>query len=124
MCNYFRRQLGAGESAAKKIGCEEDEFFIIDAEEKVTIDLHLDPEQTLLDKMATELLERSERDDIIDSFGLTIESPAERHSDIVTSMVLDLFKRETKEDFEEFKAIYGDLAETPDIEAYIKSKLA
>lgn len=124
MANYYRRMLAAGESVASKIGCEVDEYFVVDAGERVKIDLHLDPEQELLDKMATDFLEADERRGLIDSFGLTIDSPADRHNDTVTAMVLDLFNRETKEDFEEFCAKYGALAETPDIKAYIKSKLA
>ncbi len=116
--------FGTSEAAAKAIGRETDEIFVLDEGEEITINDGRTPEEALLDKMATELIERSERDDIIGSFGLTIESPAERHGDVVTSMVLDLFNRETKEDFEEFCAKYGALAETPNIKAYIKSKLA
>lgn len=120
MCNCFKRMIASGESIAEKMGVEEDAFLIVNEGEEVA---HGDipPEEAFISDMADSYIEMQE---IISSFGVVVDMKAklEEFNARYSAMLEDLLTAESKDDLDLIVAFYGDMAKSPAVAAYVKSK--
>ena len=115
---------GTTEAAAKAIGVESDEIFVLDEGEEIKINDERTPEERLLDDMATCCIRENARREKILSLGMVVDSAdMEEFNTQVSAMVVDLLNAKSASAFSMIAKNYGDLAKMEPVVSFIKRKL-